>query len=126
MDLIQSATETMKFVSSADCDSQVDRDLLSVVYERVDKASPEFLTTHDGIDQSVDIQISTFIFRVAPEPILDLYDFIMTTFVPHPSVTEVEHTEVQIRDVPREPTKPMASSDSKILVKVNLASVQGW
>ena len=42
------------------------------------------LAKFDGIAQSVDIKISTFIFKAAPEPVLAVYDFVMTTFVPGP------------------------------------------
>jgi vacuolar protein sorting-associated protein 13A/C len=45
------------------------------------RTRPEYLTVHEGIDQSVDIKMSTLVFRAAPERVLGLYDFIMTTFV---------------------------------------------
>jgi vacuolar protein sorting-associated protein 13A/C len=56
--------------------------LLRIIYTRVQKESPDFLTTHEGIDQNIDIKMSTLVFRAAPAPVLALYDFVMSTFVP--------------------------------------------
>jgi vacuolar protein sorting-associated protein 13A/C len=69
-------------MASAEVDSPQDKNLLIVKYARAQKASPDFSTIYEGISQSVDITISTVIFRAAPEPVLTLYDFVMTTFVP--------------------------------------------
>lgn len=56
------------------------RKLVQVHYFQVDKDSPDFMAKHEGIDKTVDTQLSTFNITLAPEPILSLYDFIMTTF----------------------------------------------
>ncbi|KAG8691548.1 hypothetical protein FRC11_001538 [Ceratobasidium sp. 423] len=52
-------------------------DLVSIKYVRAQKESPEFISVYDGIDQSVDVALSTFTFNVAPGPVLTLYDFII-------------------------------------------------
>lgn len=59
-----------------------DEDLMKVQYSRVQKDSPEYMTVHDGNDQSIAVDLSTFRIHAKPEPLLALYDFIMTTFVP--------------------------------------------
>lgn len=57
--------------------------LVQVRYLKVQKDAPDFMTKHEGIDTSIDTELSTFNITLAPEPILSLYDFIMTTFVSH-------------------------------------------
>ncbi|KAF7306925.1 hypothetical protein MIND_00485000 [Mycena indigotica] len=117
MNVVQPGAQPIKFVSSPESDLLEDKDLLSLTYRRVQKESPEFLTVYEGIDQSVDIQLSTFVFRAAPEPVVALYDFIMTTFVPKPAPQEhiqaTPETEVVLQAAP-----------GKIRVLVKLASVQ--
>ncbi|OCH96150.1 vacuolar protein sorting-associated protein 13 [Obba rivulosa] len=83
MHVMQDGREPIEFMSSAEANT--DEDLLTVRYTRVQQASPEYLTVYEGVDQNVDVKISTFLFRAAPEPVLTLYDFIMTTFVPQQS-----------------------------------------
>jgi len=125
MNLVQPGVDPIKFVSSAEAELP-DRDLLSIKYRRVQKASPEFATIYEGIDQSVDIQISTFIFRAAPEPLVDLYDFIMTTFVPQSTDQNVQIVDNQPIDLNTEPTQRQEGATDKIRVIVKLASVEGW
>lgn len=88
--------------------------LVKVRYQKVQKDSPEYMTKHDGVDQSVDAELSTFGITVAPEPILALNDFIMTTFVP------------ENQPVPEEEKKeePVQQSADKIRVRVRLTSAQ--
>jgi vacuolar protein sorting-associated protein 13A/C len=123
MNLVQVGMDPIKFISSAGVDSPQDKDLLCVTYLRVQKESPEFMTIHEGIDQSVDIRISTFIFRAAPEPVVSLYDFVMTTFVPQSSSGNIKPDNAEY-----DGNKVQASREStegKIRVLVKLASVQG-
>ena len=82
MDVFQMGADPIRFMSSVDSESTTADDLLTVDYTRAQKASPEFLTVYEGIDQNIDVKISTFVFKAAPEAVLMLYDFIMTTFVP--------------------------------------------
>lgn len=123
MNLVQPGMDDpIKFMSSTDAESSLDKDLLVVNYVRAQKESPEFVSRFEGIDQSVDVQISTFIFRAAPEPVLTLYDFIMTTFVPQSTTQTAVHQEKQSSDAVQ---SNASDSDSKIRVIVRLASVQG-
>ncbi|KIK70982.1 hypothetical protein GYMLUDRAFT_33082 [Collybiopsis luxurians FD-317 M1] len=120
MDLVQAGSSKMNFMSS---ESHEEKDLLSVTYCRVQPDSPEFNTIYEGIEQSVDVKISTFIFHAAPEPVLMLYDFIMTTFVPQSDATSSEGS--QIVEVESESSVQTAAvNESKIKVSVILASVQ--
>lgn len=133
MNICQPGLPTIEFMSSADTVGQ--DDLLIVRYKRCQPESPVFLTQFDGINQSVDIKISTFIFRAAPEPVLAVYDFVMTTFVPSPApnqqqrqVAPVVHGEASLgqgEDAAPVVVVGQQQAAQKIRVLVNLASVQG-
>jgi len=125
MNLVRPGMDPIQFVSSAESDSLQDKDLLSVTYTRVQKESPEFTIIYEGINQSVDIRISTFIFRAAPEPVLSLYDFVMTTFVPQSNNQTIKPGSTEY-DVNRVHASAASGTDDKIRVLVKLARVQGW
>lgn len=111
--LLSSADEAASSPSS-------DLKLVRVKYMKVQKDSPEFMGVHEGVDQSVDTELSTFKITLAPEPILSLYDFIMTTFVPKDEGNE----PVNEPKKPEEQAVQQTSSD-KIRVRVKLTSAQG-
>jgi vacuolar protein sorting-associated protein 13A/C len=133
MNVVQPGEKDIQFISTPELGDSYDKDLLKVIYTRVQKESPDFLTVYDGIDQNVDIKVSTLVFRAAPEPVLALYDFVMTTFVPTdqkistnpimPSTTKPSTTDsgdsgqIQVTQVDQ--------SDSKIRVLLKLEGVQG-
>jgi vacuolar protein sorting-associated protein 13A/C len=130
MNIYQPGLPTIEFMSSADTTGQ--DDLLIVRYKRCQPESPVFLTRFDGIDQSVDVKISTFVFRAAPEPVLAVYDFVMTTFVPAPAPNQQQQIAVVDGEVSTDQGKDTApavveqqKAVQKIRVLVNLASVQG-
>lgn len=110
-------------LSSAHIDSSVSsyHKLVKVRYMKVQKDSPEFMTKHEGVDQSVVAELSTFKITVAPEPILALNDFIMTTFVPQ---DEAQVVQAQKAGEPEVVAQAAPSSD-KIRVRVHLSSAQG-
>lgn len=109
-------------LSSANTDSSAasDHKLVKVRYMKVQKDSPEFMTKHDGVDQSVIAELSSFKITVAPEPILALNDFIMTTFVPQDEQPAAEPQKAGEADVVVQPP-----SSDKIRVRVHLTSAQG-
>lgn len=120
MTLEQSIAQSMDILSSVG-DYDDNKDLLTVKYTRVQKESPEYFSTYEGVDQNVDIKISTVVFRAAPEPVIQLYNFIMTTFVPQSAdQSTVQELEPSSRDVSSTP-----GDTGKIRVVVNLASVKG-
>ena len=91
-----------------------EEELVRVKYARVDKESPEFMSVYDGIDQSIDTSISTLKLNIEPEPLISLYDFIMTTFVPDNSSEGTPQIDA---------VDPEANSD-KLRIRVRLRGVQ--
>ncbi|KAG8928477.1 hypothetical protein FRC01_005870 [Tulasnella sp. 417] len=117
--ILSSRTETSE-VKGAETGND---DLVKVRYFRVQRNSPEFHTVYEGIDQSVTASLSTLVVHAAPEPIIVLYDFIMTTFVPGHGSSET-NTPVAADSPSGEPLPPPAVDSGKIRVRVNLTTVE--
>ncbi|KAI0724570.1 vacuolar protein sorting-associated protein 13 [Cerioporus squamosus] len=126
MHVNQVGKEPLEFMSSADGPST--EDLLTVKYTRVQQASPEYQPVYEGIDQNVDVKISTFLFRAAPEPVVTLYDFIMTTFVPQNNSGSAETTPApgtpEDGNTTPETVVDAGGTPEKIRVLLTLASIQ--
>jgi vacuolar protein sorting-associated protein 13A/C len=123
MNLTGPEFESLEVLSSADEEASKARDLLTVGYTRVQRDSPEFLSVHEGVDQSVDLTISTVTLRVSPEAILALYDFIMSTFVSPASgsTNQKQIAPSETVDVDAQQTV----SDQRIRVAMKLDGVKG-
>jgi vacuolar protein sorting-associated protein 13A/C len=125
MNVVQAAGDPIQLMSSESTGSVI-KDLMKISYKRVQKNSPEFATVYESIDQSVDVQLSTFIFHAAPEPVVSLYDFIMTTFVPQ-SPEQPANTTLSAIVISDEGELALSAKDTgTIKVSVRLDSVQGW
>ncbi|KAG5731737.1 Vacuolar protein sorting-associated protein 13 [Termitomyces sp. T112] len=127
LDLVQpDMLQPLRFISSADASSSLEshQDILIVTYTKVQKESPEFATLYDSIDQNVDIEVSTFIFRTAPEPVISLYDFVMTTFASQASRQTSAHEIQASQDIYNIKQSNNDAADGKIRILVKLASVQ--
>ncbi|KAA1471483.1 DUF1162-domain-containing protein [Dentipellis sp. KUC8613] len=122
MHLLEPQAGSVEVLSSSNA-AKEEKDLLNIKYSRVQQISPEFLSVYEGIDQNVDIKISTVIFRAAPEPVLTLYDFVMTTFVPDSSTTVDAPASVIDSSDPSSHASA-ESAAGKIRVVMNLESVQ--
>ncbi|KDR84988.1 hypothetical protein GALMADRAFT_233521 [Galerina marginata CBS 339.88] len=122
MDVVQPGGKDIRFISTPELGS-MEKDLLRISYIRVQKESPDFLTLAEGIDQNVDIKISTLVFRAAPEPVLALYDFIMTTFVPNSDQVAEPSSGFQSPGINGEVDIP-SGSDGKIRVLIKFEGVQ--
>ncbi|GAA5827080.1 hypothetical protein JCM11251_002234 [Rhodosporidiobolus azoricus] len=96
-----------------------EQDLVRIRYQGVQKASPEFMTVHEGFDKTVDVEMSTLNVIVTRSSILMLFDWVMTTFTdpgdaaapPSPNVKPDE--EGQLEEI----------STDKLRVKVKLTSI---
>ena len=106
-------------LSSAAAADASDVKLVKVRYMKVQKNSPDYMTKHDAVDQSVETELSSFKITVAPEPILALNDFIMTTFVPQP-----DQAASQTESEDKTEAAPAQQSADKIRVRVRLTSAQ--
>lgn len=119
MNIVQADKDPIRLISSDYTDGGGDKDLLSVSYLRVQRNSPEFTTVYDNVEQSVDVRLSTFIFNAAPEPVISLYDFLITTFVPQGTSATVESPEpVGVTAI-----QPQSTSTTRISMKLD--SIQG-
>jgi vacuolar protein sorting-associated protein 13A/C len=124
MNVVQAAGDPIQLMSSESTGSVI-KDLMKISYKRVQKNSPEFATVYESIDQSVDVQLSTFIFHAAPEPVVSLYDFIMTTFVPQSPEQPANATPSAIVISDEGELALPANDTGTIKVSVRLDSVQG-
>ncbi|KAK8865949.1 hypothetical protein IAR55_001098 [Kwoniella newhampshirensis] len=119
-----SARKPLLSSASEGSDSPSDLKLVQVRFNKVQKDSPEFMTRHEGVDMSIDTELSTFKITIAPEPILTLYDFIMTTFVPR----EQEEVASAARDAngtsPETQEPAEEGSTDKLRIRVKLTSAQ--
>jgi vacuolar protein sorting-associated protein 13A/C len=126
MNYLEAGHDPTAFISS---ESSVHQDLVKVKYMRVQVESPEFTTVYESINQSVDVEFSTIVLRAQPEPVVAMYDFIMSTFVPaKPAVDPPPTTENQNPIVPpSQPPSPPPTQGSteQIRVNINLQGVEG-
>lgn len=123
MNVVQPGEQDLRFISTREIDASTGQELLKVSYSRVQKESPDFLTIYEGIDQNVDVKVSTLVFHAAPEPVLALYDFIMSTFVTPNSNIQLNTNPQFTRDFDHSDTP--TELDGKIRVLVKLEGVQG-
>lgn len=102
-----------------------DKDLVRVKYTRVDTTSPEFMTKYEGIDQSINVELSTINLMLTRVSILAVYDWIMTTFVP-PDANETPNGGDEAMKTPEEQQLTSPKQDArkeKIRVRVKLTSI---
>jgi vacuolar protein sorting-associated protein 13A/C len=126
MNFLQAGRQPSAFISSEQSDHQ---DLVKVQYTRVQRESPEFHTVYEGIDQSVKGDFSTVTIRAEPEPIIAVYDFIMSTFVPERQAVEASTKDAPPLAVPAieapPPQQPQQGDNQQIRVNVNLQGIEG-
>jgi vacuolar protein sorting-associated protein 13A/C len=106
-------SSTLRLLQSATEDE--DRDaLVQVHYLKVQPMSPEFASKYGGINQNIEIELSTFVFSASPRPVIALYDFIMATFVSNNNASPTEAaTSVS------SPASPDETLDGATNTKVN-------
>jgi vacuolar protein sorting-associated protein 13A/C len=121
MNVVQSSGQDIPFISIPEF-STGNKELLRIAYTRVQKESPEFATIYESVDQNVDISVSTLVFRAAPEPVLALYDFIMTTFVPRSDQDPPNWSEPRSE---QESGVVQGDIESKIRVLIKLEGIKG-
>lgn len=125
MDVIEPSGQYIQFITTPEIGPSIDKDLLRISYYRIQKESPDFMTVAEGINQSVDIKMSTLVFQAAPEPVLDIYNFIMTTFVPESEPTVQPSSELQTTSSTGGKDIGLTESDGKIRVLMKLEGIRG-
>lgn len=104
------------------------KNLVNVEYVRCDKTSPEYMTKYKGIDQTVQVTLSTLNFVVTRSSVLTLHNFVLHTFVDD----EIRNVNTPNNDVSKQQptttvsttTTPAANQESKsIYVRLLLDSV---
>ncbi|KAI9512588.1 hypothetical protein F5148DRAFT_973480 [Russula earlei] len=122
MEVAEPGFEPLQLFSSVN-GSTGGNDLLRVDYTRVQSDSPEYLSNYEGYDQIICVDVSTVIFRAAPEPLVTLYDLLMTTFVPSSppgdTLSPAQSSSAVARPAPEPSSRP-----GKLRLLVRLASVQ--
>ncbi|KAH9486936.1 Vacuolar protein sorting-associated protein 13 [Psilocybe cubensis] len=124
MDVIQPSGQYMQFITTPELGPSIDKDLLRISYHRIQKESPDFMTIAEGIDQSVDIKMSTLVFQAAPEPVLDIYNFIMSTFVTDSQPVVQPSAEWQASGSNDEKAVVFAESEGKIRVLMKFEGIR--
>ncbi|CED84268.1 Vacuolar protein sorting-associated protein [Phaffia rhodozyma] len=97
-----------------------DDDLVRVKYSKVQADSPGFQTVWEGVGQTIAVELSTFNFAVSPVPVLTLYDYIMTTFVPKDDASAAPSPKSVSKGEPTEEEVLVDSASDKIRVRVKL------
>jgi len=104
--------------------SSAGKDLLRVDYTRIQNNSPDYLSLYEGYDQIISVDVSTVIFRAAPEPLVTLYDLLMATFVPPSPSPGDAPSLAQDSSAVSQPTRESSSQTGKLRLLVKLASVE--
>ncbi|CAG8543869.1 1688_t:CDS:10, partial [Acaulospora colombiana] len=103
------------------------KDLVHVKYSKVSPQSPEYMKKYEGIDQSVDIEMSTINVIVTRKTILTLYNYVLDTFTsadqgpPVDSGIPQPDSELQSPSPEKPPTQKRTPT---MRVKVKLNSIR--
>ena len=119
--------EFKKIISSQGFDAKEDKDLFNIKFVKVNKDSPEFESTYEGIATNLDVGISTLNVVVTRKTLLTLLDFVLITFA-SPDGASQSRDAIEAADKDNEQKSDAESVDSssepdKIRIKVDLESV---
>lgn len=121
--------EFKKIVSSQGFDAEEDKDLFTVKFIKVNKDSPEFMSTYEGIATHLDASVSTLNLVVTRKTLLTLLDFVLVTFtdpgVSSPPQESIENTmeAEEKHEKSMEVAKDQPVEADKIRIKVDLKSI---
>ena len=121
--------EFKKIVSSQGFDAEEDKDLFNIKFVKVNKDSPEFMSTYEGIATNLDASISTLNLVVTRRTLLTLLDFVLVTFTdPNGSdplqdaIEDTKGAEAK-HEKEMEMQKEQSAEADKIRIKVDLKSI---
>ncbi|UZJ53507.1 hypothetical protein CBS101457_002827 [Exobasidium rhododendri] len=112
--------------STASSPDKTNKDLVRVKYTQVDTDSPEFMTVYEGIDQSINVEVSTINIMLTRVSILAVYDWIMTTFVPEDPISPTSQKQIDTIKTENPSAEILASTSErkeKLRVRVKLTSI---
>ena len=98
------------------------KNLVHVEYTRCDETSPEYMTKYKGIDQTVQVTLSTLNFVVTRSSVLTLHHFVMHTFVDEEVATTRRKSSVDM-GTKSAAAKPTKGKENSIYVRLLLDSV---
>ncbi|KAI8385604.1 hypothetical protein BD560DRAFT_383802 [Blakeslea trispora] len=115
-------------------EQRADKNLVNIEYIRCDKLSPEYMTKYKGIDQTVQVTLSTLNFIVTQSSVLTLHNFLLHTFVdeeatsqPPPLPTRPSgallHRQSSVSILKQQPLPVAKKQNSNIYVRLLLDSV---
>lgn len=103
------------------------KNLFHVTYSKVQKESPEYMSTFEGIDQSIDVSISTLNFVITRKSILTLLDFVQMMFSDDAEKDSDQLVELaEDSDSETETASTIQSSENgpdKMKLKMDLSSI---
>ncbi|KAK9457717.1 hypothetical protein V1511DRAFT_185294 [Dipodascopsis uninucleata] len=102
--------------------------LFHIRYSKVSKESPEYLTVSEGIDQNIEMSISTLNFIITRKSILTLMDFVSLLFTTDPSQEEElalleEQSDSSTEIMSMQSSVVTASQPDKMKLKLNLSGI---
>ncbi|KAK9477512.1 hypothetical protein V1514DRAFT_282762 [Lipomyces japonicus] len=107
-----------------------DENLFHIKYSKVSKESPEYLAVFDGIDQNVEISISTLNFVITRKSILTLLDFLAVMFSADNNTAAARGDDNQIIELDESDSETEVASvqtnsnePEKTKLKLNLYSI---
>lgn len=113
--------EFKNLISSEDVSASEKEDLFSVKFVKVNKESPEFQSTYEGIATNLDVSVSTINLMVTRKTLLTLLDFVMITFT-NPEAPQPEKPSEEESKELEEASAPAEEGD-KIRIKAQLKRI---
>lgn len=113
--------EFKNLISSEDLYTNKKEDLLLIKFVKVNKDSPEFQSTYEGIATNLDVSMSTINLMVTRKTLLTLLDFVMSTFAGGDNQDKAQVEEKETEE--EEEVEAPAQEADKIRIKVQLKRI---
>ena len=117
--------EFKQIISSKGFKAEEGKDLFNVKFVKVNRDSPEFESTYEGIVTNLDVAVSTINLIVTRKTLLTLLDFVLVTFTnpEQPTTSPEKAVESDKDDTQLESTKTQPTQSDKIRIKARLSSI---
>ena len=121
-----SIPEFKQIISSNDLHEHTEKELVNVRFVKVNRESPEFQSTYEGIATNLDVSVSTINVVVTRKTLLTLLDFVLITFASPDETPKAvqDSSSIAERSKRNEEIPPPASAEpDKIRIKADLKSI---